>query len=216
LRRPQRAIKPALFLLGLVPLGLHIWRATHDDLGADPIRKTELFTGDWTLRFLLITLAVTPLRRLTGWNELVKYRRMLGLFAFFYACLHLTTYIALDHFFNFADIGKDIAKHLWVTVGMAGFLMLLPLAVTSTKGWIRRLGGRRWQRLHRLAYVAATAGVVHFYWLVKKDVTQPLIYATILAVLLGSRIAVRLKARAARPSADAGRPGRRVVGVEAD
>ena len=181
-----------------MPLATILWKGFHGGLGADPIRKTELLTGEWTLRFLLGALAVTPLRRITGWNELAKYRRMVGLFAFFYACLHLTSYVALDHFFDFAEIGKDIAKHLWVTMGMAAFLMLLPLAITSTKGWIRRLGGRRWQRLHRLAYAAGVAGVVHFYWLVKKDVTEPLIYAAILAVLLGIRVVYRMAASRAR------------------
>lgn len=176
-----------MFVLALVPA---IWVASGlalGTLGAEPIEKAQQETGVWALRFLVLTLAITPLRRLTGWNELVQYRRMLGLFAFFYAALHLTNYLALDQFFHLPVIVEDILKRPWITIGMVSFLLLVPLAATSTKGWIRRLGGRRWQRLHRLVYLAAAGGALHFFLAVKKDVREPLIYAAIIAALLGTR-----------------------------
>ncbi|HEU4564982.1 MAG TPA: protein-methionine-sulfoxide reductase heme-binding subunit MsrQ [Gemmatimonadaceae bacterium] len=193
-RARTRALKALLFAAGLVPLALVAWAAFAGNLGANPIREFQHRTGIWTLRFLALTLAVTPLRRLTGWNEAIKYRRMLGLFAFFYASVHLVNYMIFDWSLDLPEIAKDVAKHKYITVGMAGFLLLLPLAITSTKGWIRRLGGRRWQQLHRLIYAAAIAGVVHYLWAVKKDITLPLAYAALFAVLLGTRAWVARRA----------------------
>ena len=180
--------KPALFVLALVPLAFLIHRGVNNDLGANPIETINRFTGEWVLRFLLITLAVTPLRRLTGWNSLLRFRRMLGLFAFFYVCLHFLSYAWLDQYFVLPDIIKDVAKRPYITVGFACFLMLIPLAATSTNGMVRRLGARRWQRLHQLVYLIGIGGIVHFLWLVKSDITQPVIYGAILALLLGFRL----------------------------
>lgn len=180
--------KPALFALALVPLAFLIQRGVNNDLGANPIETINRFTGEWVLRFLLVTLAVTPLRRLTGWNGLLRYRRMLGLFAFFYACLHFLSYAWLDQYFVLPDIIKDVAKRPYITVGFACFLMLIPLAVTSTNGMVRRLGARRWQRLHQFVYLIGVGGIIHFLWLVKSDITQPVIYGAILATLLGFRV----------------------------
>jgi sulfoxide reductase heme-binding subunit YedZ len=181
-------IKPAIFVFALVPLAFLVYRTLNDDLGANPIETINRYTGDWVLRFLLITLAVTPLRRLTGWNGLLRYRRMLGLFAFFYACLHFLSYAWLDQYFVLADIVKDVIKRPYITVGFASFLMLIPLALTSTNAMIRRLGAKRWQQLHRLVYLIGIGGVVHFLWLVKSDIREPLVYGVILALLLGFRM----------------------------
>lgn len=183
----KRIGKPLLFLVCLLPLLRLIWLATTNGLGANPIEFITRSTGTWTLVGLLLTLGVTPLRRLTGWNGLIRYRRMLGLFAFFYACLHFTTYIWLDQFFDPASIARDIVKRPFITVGFAAFVLLLPLAFTSTRDMIRRLG-RNWQRLHRLIYPIALLGVLHYLWLVKKDVTQPLIYGAVLLILLALRL----------------------------
>jgi sulfoxide reductase heme-binding subunit YedZ len=182
-----RVLEPIVFAACLVPVAWLGYGALTGGLGANPIDAVTDETGTWTLRLLLATLAITPLRRLTGWNDLIKVRRMLGLFAFFYGTLHVSTYVVLDQFFDPASILGDIAKRPFITAGFVGFVLMVPLAVTSTAGWIRRLGGRRWQRLHRLAYVSAAAGVVHYYWLVKADVSRPLRYAAVLAVLLGAR-----------------------------
>lgn len=184
----RRALKPGVFLLALVPFASLVWRALHEDLGANPVETLNRATGDWTLRFLLLTLAVTPLRRLTGWHELGRWRRMLGLYAFFYACLHLLMYAGLDRFFDLAAILDDIAERPYVTVGFASFLLLVPLAATSTDAAMRRLGGRRWRRLHRLVYAVALGGIVHYLWLVKSDITQPLLYGAVAALLLGWRV----------------------------
>ena len=173
-----------MFLLCLLPLAALGWRALHGELTANPIEFITHATGDWTLRFLVITLCVTPFRKILHLPELIRFRRMLGLFAFFYACLHFTTYIWLDKFFDISEMWKDIAKRKYITVGFTAFLLLIPLAVTSTAGWIRRLGGKRWQRLHRLIYVSAALGVIHYYWLVKSAVLRPLTYGAIVAVLL--------------------------------
>ena len=181
-------IKPALFVISLVPLAVLIQKGLNNDLGANPVETINRFTGDWVLRFLLITLAVTPLRRLFGWSALLRYRRMLGLFAFFYVCLHFLSYAWLDQYFAIADIVKDVAKRPYITVGFACFLMLIPLAATSTNAMIRRLGARRWQRLHRLVYLIGVGGIVHFLWLVKSDLRETLIYGAILAILLGFRL----------------------------
>jgi sulfoxide reductase heme-binding subunit YedZ len=184
------AIKPAVFAAALVPLCLLAYGAVAGRLGANPVEAITHGTGDWTLRFLLLTLAVTPLRALTGWTALVRFRRMLGLFAFFYGCLHLLTYVWLDKFFSFADIAHDIPRRPFIMVGVLAFVVLVPLAATSTAGMIRRLGGRNWQRLHRLVYLSAVAGVLHYWWLVKADVFRPGLYAATLGALLASRMYV--------------------------
>jgi len=176
--------KPVIFLLCLLPLAMLGWEALHGELTANPIEFITHATGDWTLRFLVITLCVTPFRKILHLPELIRFRRMLGLFAFFYACLHFTTYIWLDKFFDLSEMWKDIAKRKYITVGFTAFLLLIPLAVTSTAGWIRRLGGKRWQMLHRLIYFSAALGVIHYYWQVKSAVIRPLTYGAIVAVLL--------------------------------
>ncbi len=186
--RRSSVIKPLVFAVSLLPLAILVWEAFTDNLGANPIEEIELRTGRWALRFIAITLAVTPFRRITGWNEAIKYRRMLGLFAFFYATLHLSAFIGLDMFFDVSDIVEDIVKHPYITIGMLTWLLLLPLAVTSTKGWIRRLGGKRWNRLHQLIYVAAITGTIHYLWAVKKDTFLPLVYLTIIGALLAWRL----------------------------
>ena len=178
--------KPLVFCVSLLPLVWLCWLAWQDRLGANPVETLSHRTGDWSLRFLLLTLAVTPLRRLSGWNWLLKFRRMLGLFAFFYVCLHLGVYLIFDQFFDPSAILEDIAKRPYITVGFAGFLLLIPLAVTSTNGMIKRLG-RNWQRLHRLVYLIGVLGVVHYWWLVKADISEPLLYAGLLTMLLGYR-----------------------------
>src|SRR5215475_557 len=180
-------LKPTSFALCLIPFGQLLYRAYSEDLGANPIDTITRFTGSWALIFLLATLSVTPLRRITGWNDLIKYRRMLGLFAFFYAALHFSTFLVLDHFFDWQRILKDIVKRPYVTAGFTGFIVMVPLALTSTAAMIRRLG-KRWQQLHRLVYFAAIAGVVHFYWLVKADIRRPVQYGAVLALLLGYRL----------------------------
>lgn len=184
----SRALKPAIFLVALIPFALLLADAFGGRLGANPVEAITHRTGDWTLRMLLITLAVTPLRRLTGWNRLARVRRMLGLFAFFYACLHLLTYIWLDQFFDLGAVVEDVVKRPYITVGFTSFLLLLPLAATSTDRMARRLGGRRWRRLHRLAYVTAAGGILHFLWLVKADLREPAIYLAVFAVLMAARI----------------------------
>jgi sulfoxide reductase heme-binding subunit YedZ len=181
-----RVAKPLLFLLCLTPFARLVWLGGNDGLGANPIEFITRSTGTWTLVGLLLTLGVTPLRRLSGWNGAIRYRRMLGLFAFFYAGLHFTTYVWLDQFFDPASIARDIVKRPFITVGFAAFVLLLPLALTSTQAMMRRLG-RNWQRLHRLVYVVALLGVLHYLWLVKKDITQPLVYGAVLLFLLGLR-----------------------------
>ncbi|MGA2738079.1 MAG: protein-methionine-sulfoxide reductase heme-binding subunit MsrQ [Bryobacteraceae bacterium] len=183
----RRWLKIPVFLLCLAPVLLLVWKYFQQSLGANPVEFITHATGDWTLRFLAITLAVSPLRRLLGLPELIRFRRMLGLFAFFYGCLHFTTYLWLDKFFDFGEIAKDVWKRPFITAGFVGFITLAPLALTSTAGWIRRLGGRRWQMLHRLIYLSAIAGVVHYYWLVKSDVRKPLFYGSIVLLLLAER-----------------------------
>jgi methionine sulfoxide reductase heme-binding subunit len=185
-----RWFKPVVFLACLGPLARLGWRAYNHNLGANPIEFITHSTGDWTLIFLMVTLAVTPLRKLTGQPWLIRYRRMFGLFAFFHAFLHFTTYIWLDKFFDPHEMLADVAKRKFITVGFTGFLLLIPLAITSTSGWIRRLGGKRWQALHRLIYCSALAGVIHYWWLVKADIHKPLEYAIVLGLLLGYRIVV--------------------------
>jgi sulfoxide reductase heme-binding subunit YedZ len=199
-----RALKVATFLICLGPLATLVWKGLRDQLGANPVDVVTRSTGKWTLTFLLITLSVTPLRKLTASPWLVRFRRMLGLFAFFYGTLHLTTYLWLDKFFDVPAMLHDIAKRRFITAGMTAWTLMLPLALTSTAGWIRRLGGKRWQKLHRLIYASAAAGVIHFVWLVKADLRRPLTYGVILGVLLAYRIAGWLAGKAAisnQPSA---------------
>jgi sulfoxide reductase heme-binding subunit YedZ len=182
--------KAVVFVACLWPLGSLGWDGLHNGLTANPIEYITHTTGDWTLRFLLITLAITPLRKILA-PELIRLRRMLGLFAFFYGCLHFLTYIWLDKFFDLAEMWKDIYKRPYITIGFLAFTLLIPLAITSTAGWIRRLGGRRWQILHRAIYMCAVAGVIHYYWLVKSAVIRPLTYGAIVGVLLLWRLADR-------------------------
>jgi sulfoxide reductase heme-binding subunit YedZ len=197
--------KAAVFILCLVPLLLVGIRALQGSLTANPVEFLQHFTGDWTLRFLIFTLAVTPLRKIFDLPDLIRFRRMLGLFAFFYLCLHFLTYIGPDQGFDLSGMWRDVQKRRFITVGFIGFLLLIPLAITSTKGWIRRLGGRRWQILHRCIYVAAVCGVIHYYWLVKSDVRKPLFYAALVGILLlwraGNWFLKRSNAPAPRPAA---------------
>ncbi len=181
-----KAAKIVVFLAALIPLGHLAWKAYRDMLGANPIEVITHSTGDWTLIFLLLTLSITPLRRLSNQLWLIRFRRMLGLFAFFYGCLHFTTYIWLDKFFDVHEMLADVAKRKFITVGFTGFILMIPLALTSTQAMIRRLG-KRWTKLHRLIYISALAGVIHYWWLVKADVRKPAYYAVVLAVLLGYR-----------------------------
>ena len=197
-------LKPAVFTAALGPLAWLLWAFFTNHLSANPLSDVTNETGVWTLRFLCITLAITPLRRLTGWNAVIRMRRMIGLFAFFYGSLHLLTYVILDRFAGLdfpngivawttvrnlaASVAQDIYKRPFITIGFTTWMCMLPLAITSTAGWIRRLGGRGWQRLHRLVYAAGIAGVIHYWWLVKADISRPEIYAAIVSSLLGFRV----------------------------
>ena len=181
-------LKPTVFGLCLLPLALLLYGAYQDDLGANPIEKITHNTGFWALTFLLLTLTATPLRWLSGWSWPLRLRRMLGLFSFFYACLHFLTYLVLDQFFDFAAISQDILKRPYITVGFSAFILLIPLAITSHQAMIRRLGGQRWLQLHRLIYPIAIAAVLHFIWLVKKDLSRPLLFAALLSGLLLIRL----------------------------
>ncbi|MGE5244056.1 MAG: sulfite oxidase heme-binding subunit YedZ [Betaproteobacteria bacterium] len=199
-----RYLKVAVFLAALGPAAWLIWAAFTGNLSANPLSDVTNETGVWTLRFLCTTLAITPLRRVTRWNGIIRFRRMIGLFAFFYGTLHLLTYVILDRFagLDFPDgivawstvenlamsVGEDIYKRPFITVGFTAFMLMLPLALTSTAGWIRRLGGRTWQRLHRLVYASAVAGVVHYWWLVKADIRRPEAYGLVVALLLAFRV----------------------------
>lgn len=191
----KRWTKVLVFALSLVPLAYLGWRAWSQDLTANPIEYITHFTGDWTIRFLVLTLAITPLRKMLSLPDLIRFRRMIGLFAFFYGFLHFSTYFGVDKFFDFHEIWGDIAKRPYITVGFTAFVLMIPLAITSTTGWIRRLGGKRWQWLHRLVYASAIAGVVHYYWLVKSDIRQPLLYGSLVALLLGFRAVAALVSR---------------------
>lgn len=187
--RQVSTLKGVLFVLALAPFLVIAWRVLEGDL-VEPIEYITRATGDWTLYMLCITLAVTPLRRLSGWNWLARMRRMIGLFAFFYALLHFTAFIWFDHFFDIASMWRDVLKRPFITVGFTAFLLLIPLALTSTNAMMRRLGGKRWQWLHRLVYVVAPLGVLHFWWMKagKNDFAEPTLFAVIVAVLLGIRI----------------------------
>jgi len=191
-----RYFKPVIFLACLAPLGTLVWRGFHSALGANPIEAITHSTGDWTLSFLLITLSITPLRRITRQYWLIGLRRMLGLFAFFYGALHLMTYVWLDKFFDVHEMLADIAKRKFITAGMTAFTLMIPLALTSTKWSIRKLGGKRWQALHRLIYASAAVGVIHYIWLVKADLKKPLEYATVLGALLLYRMLAWITSRA--------------------
>ena len=182
-------VKPLLWIACLTPLAILVGRTVRDELGANPIEHVTLFTGIWTLNLIVATLAITPIRRLTGWNRIIQLRRPIGLFAFFYATLHFLIYIVLDQFFGWSYILEDIMDRPYITVGFTAFVLMIPLALTSTKAAIRRLG-RAWQRLHRLVYVTAGLGVIHFLWKVKADSREPLIYGGIIAVLLLLRLPV--------------------------
>jgi sulfoxide reductase heme-binding subunit YedZ len=202
-------LKLLVFSAALVPFAHLLWRGFNGDLTADPLVEITNETGIWTLRFVVITLAITPIRRLSGWNVMIRFRRMLGLFAFFYAMLHFLTYVVGDRFASLdfpdgfvavstlvnlmASIWEDVAKRPYITVGFIAFVSMIPLALTSTTGWIRRLGGRNWQRLHRLVYLTGIAGVTHYWWRVKADTLHPLIYAGLVALLLGYRLAASFK-----------------------
>lgn len=204
LRVIRFVVKPAAFLAALGPVVWLTWAALTGHLSVNPLSDLTNETGVWTLRFLCITLAITPVRRLTGWHWIIRFRRMTGLYAFFYGSLHFLVYVIADRFagLDFPDgiaswttvrnlaisVGKDIYERPFITIGFTALMLMLPLAITSTAGWIRRLGGRRWQALHRLVYAAAIAGVVHYYWLVKADVSRPLAYGVIVALLLGFRV----------------------------
>ena len=190
--------KVVVFVVCLGPAAWLVWRGIHEDLTADPIKYITHFTGDWILRFLVITLAITPLRKILHVPQLIRFRRMFGLFAFFYAFLHFSTWIGLDQTFNWTGMWQDVMKRPFITVGFTGFVLLIPLAITSTAGWIRRLGGKRWQMLHRLIYATAVLGVIHFYWSVKSDVRKPLEYAFFVGILLAWRLGSWLMARRKR------------------
>ena len=225
-RAVRFGLKPIVFLASLGPFFYLVWAALTGNLSANPLADLTNETGVWTLRFICITLAITPLRKLTGWNALVKLRRMAGLYAFFYGTLHLTTYAVVDRFAGLdqaggwveaigaghvpgwalftatarglaSSIGADIYKRPFITIGFATWLSMLPLAITSTTGWIRRLGGKRWNRLHRLVYLTGMLGPLHYWWLVKADVGRPLTYAAVVAILLGTRVMLN---RARRPA----------------
>jgi sulfoxide reductase heme-binding subunit YedZ len=181
---PAWILKAVVFLACLMPMALLVWATVNGQLSANPLEDIRDTTGIWTLRFLMFTLTITPLRKVTGCHRLMRFRRMLGLFAFFHAALHFITYIWLDQFFAFGEMLADLTKRRFIMAGYVSFLLLIPLAITSTKKWIGRLGGKRWQMLHRLIYISAIAGVVHYFWRVKLDVQRPLIYAGVLALLL--------------------------------
>jgi sulfoxide reductase heme-binding subunit YedZ len=209
-QRYRLLYKPAIFVASLVPfvlLVLGTFGLAGQDLGADPVKKILHVCGKTALNFLILTLLVTPVKDLFGFPHLLRIRRMLGLFAFFYVLVHFTVYLVLDLELNFGTLGQDIAKRPYITIGFAAFLMLIPLAVTSTNKMMRRLG-RRWQKLHRLVYVIAILGVWHYYWQVKSDVREPLVYAAILAVLLGYRVYKQQRKRATSKSGSATAPER--------
>lgn len=214
----MRFLKPLVFVAALGPVGYLVYGVLADTLGANPVDAITDETGTWTLRFLVLTLLVTPLRKWTGWNVLIRFRRMLGLFAFFYGTLHFLTYIWLDQFFALDEVAADIVKRPFITVGFTAFVLMIPLAITSTAGWIRRLGGKRWNLLHKLIYLSAICGVIHYWWLVKADITRPARYAVIVAILLAARAWFAYNARHAVTSRAVTATARRVsdAGATAD
>jgi sulfoxide reductase heme-binding subunit YedZ len=195
----SKLARPLVFLAALSPFGWLVFRTLTGRLSVNPIEDIELTTGIWALRLLVLTLAITPLRRITGWNRLIQYRRMLGLFVFFYASVHSLTYFVFDQEYNLSLVFKDVAKRPFITMGFTAFVLMIPLAITSTKGWIRRLG-RRWQLLHRLIYVSGIAAAIHYLWKVKVAIGSPVYYALVIAILLGFRVVYQLKsAKPLRP-----------------
>jgi sulfoxide reductase heme-binding subunit YedZ len=215
--RVIRSLKVGVFVAALGPVAYLVYGVVAHTLGANPIDAVTDETGTWTLRFLTLTLLVTPLRKWTGWNPLIRFRRMLGLFAFFYGTLHFLTYLVLDQFFAFDDILADIIKRPFITVGFAAFVLMIPLAITSTAGWIRRLGGRRWNVLHKLIYLSAIGGVIHYWWLVKADISRPARYAVVVAILLAARVWFAYNARhASKSRANAAAPRVADAGASAD
>ena len=202
-RRRVRALRATIWIAGLAPFVWLLVRGFTGNLGSNPIEEITLRTGDWSLRMLLAALAVTPLRRVTGWNDVIKVRRLVGLFAIFYVCLHFLTYIVLDQFFGWEYIIEDVLERPYITAGFTAFVLLIPLAVTSTKGWIRRLG-RRWRKLHRLVFVTGMLGVVHYLWITRADDRAPLVYGAVLLILLAFRVPWK-RTRPPAPAAVSGR-----------
>ncbi|MFZ6646658.1 sulfite oxidase heme-binding subunit YedZ [Undibacterium sp. TJN25] len=201
--RQITALKVLIFVLALLPFARLVAFAFLDRLGANPVEFITRNTGDWTLYFLCMTLAVTPLRKFSKWNWLIKFRRMIGLFAFFYATLHFTTFLWFDHFFDVQEMWKDVLKRPFITVGFIAFMLLIPLAVTSTNGMVRRLGGKRWLWIHRLVYLIAPLGILHYFWMKagKHDFAQPFLYGAIVALLLALRLVWRWQGKRVRPQA---------------
>jgi sulfoxide reductase heme-binding subunit YedZ len=199
----RRVGKPVVFAACLGPFLWLVYQAFWGDLGVNPIETITNETGIWTLRLLAVTIAITPLRWLTKWNPIINFRRMVGLFAFFYGTIHFFIYFILDRSLMFDGLWEDIVKRPYITVGFTAFMLMIPLAITSTKGWIRRLGGHRWNLLHKLVYVSASFGVLHYWWKVKLDVTNPMIYAAIVAVLLGWRVVKAINKRQSARAAHA-------------
>jgi sulfoxide reductase heme-binding subunit YedZ len=184
----RRVFKPVVFFACLTPLSLLVYHFVRDELSANPVEDITNTTGIWTLRLIVATLSITPLRWATGWNPLIQYRRAVGLFAFFYGSLHFMTYFILDHQLQFEGLWEDVVKRPYITAGFTGFVLMIPLAITSTTGWIRRLGGKRWNLLHKLIYITAMAAVLHYFWKVKLDATNPIYYGLTVATLLGVRV----------------------------
>lgn len=202
----SRVLKPLLWAAALEPAAWLVYNAFWGDLGVNPVETITNHTGIWTLRLIVITLAITPVRWLTGWNVLTRFRRPLGLFAFFYGTLHFMTYFVLDHSLSFDGVWEDVVKRPYITAGFTAFVLMIPLAITSTTGWIRRLGGRNWNLLHRLIYVTAMGAVLHYFWKVKLDTSSPLLYGGIVAVLFalrGWKAAAKVSAPARRNPAGA-------------
>jgi len=196
---PIKILKPVVFLLCLVPLAALIWAIVYhpETFSADPYADITDRTGDWTLRFVLITLAITPLRQISGWNGAVRFRRMLGLFAFFYGIVHFLSYVWFTVFFDIQKITDDVLKRPFITVGFLAFVLMIPLAITSTKGWISRLGGKRWQFLHKAIYVTGILGVIHYYWGVKADTQRPIRYGVVIGILLLARLVYTMRQKPA-------------------
>jgi len=197
----RRIVKPVVFVAALQPAAWLLYNAFWGDLGVNPVETITNHTGIWTLRFLVLSLAITPARWLTGFNPLTTFRRPLGLFAFFYGTLHFMTYFVLDHSLAFDGVWEDVVKRPYITAGFTAFVLMIPLALTSTAGWIRRLGGRNWNLLHRLVYLSAIGGALHYFWKVKLDTTNPVYYFAIVGVLLGARVwKAAAKKRAVAPA----------------
>lgn len=194
-KRTLVTLKVLVWILCLLPIAIWVYQGLHDQLGANPVDRIQNKTGLVTIRLLMLTLAITPLRRITGWNWTIKFRRLLGLFTFFYAFIHLLVYTVADNQLNIAAIVKDVAKRPFILLGMLGFLAMVPLAITSTAGWIRRMGGKNWNRLHKLIYFTGVMGVIHFWLRVKKNHNEPAVYVCILVVLLGIRVLFWIRSR---------------------